>query len=150
MAFTFQTGGGKYQDGMYASFTATVAGTILTVSAMLTGSQPIVVGQQIIGGTVINNATTYYIANFGTGTGGIGTYNLNAVATNATVVNYTTSYVFNGGKVVMNSIGKSLSFDTTTKSQSYTLGYIQCDVQLTTSNSNIFNQHFICNLHQKQ
>ena len=143
MAFTFQTGGGKYQDGMYATFTATVAGTILTVSAMLTGSQPIVVGQQIIGGTVINGATTYYIASLGTGTGGIGTYNLNAAATNATAVNYTTSYVFNGGKVVMNSIGKSLSFDTTNKSQSYTLGYIQRDVQSTTSNSNNLSAFYL-------
>ena len=67
MAFTFQTGGGKYQDGMYATFTATVAGAILTVTAMSTGSQAIQMGQMIQGGSVIATATTYYISSFGTG-----------------------------------------------------------------------------------
>ena len=143
MAFTFQTGGGKYQDGMYATFTATVAGAILTVTAMSTGSQAIQMGQMIQGGLVIATATTYYISSFGTGTGGIGTYTLSTSATNATPVNYTTSYVFNGAKVVMNSIGKSLSFDTTNKSQSYTLGYIQRDVQSTTSNSNNLSAFYL-------
>ena len=37
VAFTFQSAGGKYSDGAYAPFTATLAGTILTVSALLTG-----------------------------------------------------------------------------------------------------------------
>ena len=43
----------------------------------------------------------------------------------------------------MNSIGKSLSFDTTTKSQSFTLGYIQRDVQSTTSNSNNLSAFYL-------
>ena len=143
MAFTFQTGGGKYADGMYATFTATVAGAILTVSAMIAGSQPIQMGQMIQGGAVIGTTTTYYISAFGTGTGGIGTYILSTAATNATPVNYTTSYVFNGAKVAMNSIGRSLSYDSTTKSQSYTLGYIQRDVQSTTSNSNNLSAFYL-------
>ena len=33
-AFMFQSGGGKYTDGAYNTFTATTAGAILTVTAM--------------------------------------------------------------------------------------------------------------------
>ena len=39
--------------------------------------------------------------------------------------------------------GKSFSFDITTKSQSFTLGYIQRDIQSTASSSNSFSAFYL-------
>lgn len=61
------------QDG---SFTATVAGTVMTVSAV--GSGKIQVGDLIVGGGV---TAASYVASFGTGTGNTGTYNLTQSST---------------------------------------------------------------------
>jgi hypothetical protein len=63
-----------------ATFTGTVAAAVLTVSGSVTGN-PIAVGQKITG-TNITAGT--FIASFGTGTGGAGTYNLNQSMTEAT------------------------------------------------------------------
>jgi len=138
--FMFQSGGGKYTDGAYPTFTATTAGAILTVTSMAAASQPIILNQVVTGGTL--TAQTY-ISGFGTGTGGIGTYTISINNTNAGATVYSTSYVFNGGKIVMNSLGRSFSFDTSTKSESYTLGFIQRDVQSTTSSSNSFSAFYL-------
>ena len=43
----------------------------------------------------------------------------------------------------MNSNSRSCSFDTSSKSQSYTLGFIQRDVQTTTTNSNSFSAFYL-------
>ena len=139
-AFMFQTGGGKYTDGAYPTFTATTAGTILTVSAMSARSQPLLLYQVVTGGTL--TAQTY-ISGFGTGKGGIGTYTISISNTNAAAIVYNTSFVFNGGRIVMNSLSRSFSFDISTKSASYTLGFIQRDVQSTTSNSNSFSAFYL-------
>lgn len=53
--------------------TATIAGTVMTVSAVLTGGTPFQVGDKITGAGV---TAASFIASFGTGTGGAGTYNL--------------------------------------------------------------------------
>jgi hypothetical protein len=58
--------------------TATVATTVMTVSAVLTGGTPIAVGDKITGAGV--TASTF-VASFGTGTGGVGTYNLTQSST---------------------------------------------------------------------
>jgi hypothetical protein len=53
--------------------TATIAGTVMTVSAVLTGGTPFAVGDKITGAGV---TAASFIASLGTGTGGAGTYNL--------------------------------------------------------------------------
>ena len=96
-AFMFQSGGGKYTDGADNTFTATTAGTILTVTVMAPRSQPITLYQVVTGGTLAANT---YISGYGTGRGGIGTYAISITNTNATAIVYKTSYVFNGGKLL--------------------------------------------------
>ena len=59
------------------TFTATIATTVMTVSAVLSGA-PLAVGQKIVGAGVTAES---FIASFGTGTGGIGTYNLTQSST---------------------------------------------------------------------
>jgi hypothetical protein len=54
-----------------ASFTAAISGTIMTVSAVASGT--LAVGQQIVGTSVVNGT---YIVTLGTGSGGTGTYNV--------------------------------------------------------------------------
>lgn len=61
--------------------TATIAGTVMTVSAVLTGGSPIAVGDKVTGSSV---TTGTFVASFGTGTGGAGTYNLTQSVTEAT------------------------------------------------------------------
>ena len=60
-----------------ATFQATAAGTVLTVSSMNTGT--IIVGQTLAGSASIPGGTT--ILSLGTGTGGTGTYNLSQSVT---------------------------------------------------------------------
>lgn len=59
-------------------FTATIAGTVLNVSAMAVGSDAVYVGQLIYGAGVTAGT---YITSFGTGAGGAGTYNLSTSST---------------------------------------------------------------------
>ena len=68
-----------------ATLTGTVATTVLTVSAQ--SVNPIVVGAKVVG---LSPAT--YIASFGTGTGGTGTYNLTTSGATGTATG-TTNYV---------------------------------------------------------
>lgn len=56
-----------------ASFTASIATTVLTVTGSPTGT-PIAVGQQLVGAGITANTR---IVSLGTGTGGAGTYNIN-------------------------------------------------------------------------
>jgi hypothetical protein len=66
-----------------ATFTASQATTVLTVTALLNGV-PIQVGM-FIGGTGVTPGT--FITSFGTGTGGIGTYNVNtSVSVSSTTI----------------------------------------------------------------
>lgn len=53
--------------------TATIAAAVMTVATVLTGTNPFAVGDKITGAGVTANT---FIASFGTGTGGAGTYNL--------------------------------------------------------------------------
>lgn len=61
--------------------TATIAASVMTVSAVLTGGAPIAVGDKVTGSSVTANT---FVASFGTGTGGAGTYNLTQSSTEAT------------------------------------------------------------------
>jgi hypothetical protein len=59
-----------------AAFTASISGTTLDVTAVSSGT--LAVGQAI---NYTGNASTKYISALGTGTGGVGTYTINASAT---------------------------------------------------------------------
>lgn len=60
-----------------STFTGSVSGTTLTVTALLTGS-PIVLGMYVDGSSVTDGT---FITAFGTGTGGTGTYTINQSVT---------------------------------------------------------------------
>lgn len=66
----------RLAGGDSAAFTASIAGTVLTVSAVSSGT--LAVGQQLGGANV---PPGIYVTSLGTGTGGIGTYNLSRSAT---------------------------------------------------------------------
>ncbi|NBU29972.1 MAG: hypothetical protein EBS41_00420 [Actinobacteria bacterium] len=69
-----------------ASFTATFSGTVMSVSAMTSGT--LAVGQ-----SVSTAGGTFTISTLGTGTGGTGTYNMSGSYTNATATSYTATRV---------------------------------------------------------
>jgi hypothetical protein len=65
-------------------FTGSIATTVLTITAVLSGD-PLSVGQYV-DGTGVTNGT--YITSFGTGTGGVGTYNVSASQTASSTTIY--------------------------------------------------------------
>ena len=78
---------GYQGTGVYANsttFTGSIATTVLTVTAMLSGD-PIVLGMYVAGTSVTAGS---FITAFGTGTGGTGTYTVSAssTATSTTIV----------------------------------------------------------------
>ena len=64
------------------SFNGTIAGTVLTVNSMTGTSGSIGIGDKVVGIGVTANTV---ISSFGTGTGGVGTYNLNNSSTTGPV-----------------------------------------------------------------
>ena len=80
----------NYDQPRRGVFTANTAGSVLTVTYVYPGSDPIAVGQRVKGPGI---TTTRTISSFGTGTGGVGTYNLSgSVSTNYTGREFTTHY----------------------------------------------------------
>jgi hypothetical protein len=70
------TAGNYYTSSTTAFVTASISGTVMTVTAVASGA--IVVGQTVFGTGVTANTT---VTSFGTGTGGVGTYNVSASQT---------------------------------------------------------------------
>lgn len=66
----------------YAKFRGTRTGNVLTVTSVVAGSEPIAVGDDIVGTSDLYIGTSNSIASFGTGTGGVGTYNLSSTPSN--------------------------------------------------------------------
>lgn len=64
--------GNYYTDSTTASVTGSISGTVLTVTAVASGA--LVVGQTLFGTGILDGTT---ISSFGSGTGGVGTYNIN-------------------------------------------------------------------------
>ena len=167
VSFSYQSGGGNYKDSAFYSSptayntqTATLVNNILTITSTglsattFTGNFNI--GQQITGysksatagtlGTAISK--TYYITGLGTGTNN-GTYTNNPTyyvtnnGENLILNTFQGNQVFSGVKIVMNSKGRSYSFDSNTTSPSTTLGYAQRDIQTGTSSSNSFSAFYL-------
>lgn len=65
-----------------ASFTATFSGTVMSVSAVASGTLG-------VGQTVVTPGGTFTISSLGTGSGGTGTYNMSGSYTNGTASSYT-------------------------------------------------------------
>lgn len=81
----------------FANFTGSISGTVLTVSAMTSGT--------IINGMALSftgNVPATYITSFGTGTGGAGTYNINKSVTQGSIA-MTGAYKIGGNMVVTGS-----------------------------------------------
>ena len=78
------TPGNYYTNSTTAFFTASISGTVMTVTAVATGT--LVVGQTVFGAAV--DADTV-ITSFGSGSGGVGTYNINNSQTAASASMYT-------------------------------------------------------------
>jgi hypothetical protein len=79
---------GTYWRTQTAAFTGSVSGTVLTVTAMTSGT----IGLNNGFGPVAGLLPGTYISSFGTGTGGVGTYNVNQVGTVAAATPMTTVY----------------------------------------------------------
>lgn len=119
----------------------------------LSSSLTTAITAQVLYGVNLNTTTYPYT----TGQGGVGTYSINTAQTTAyvgvplyipetiTVAPSASSgsVVYSGVKLVMNTLGKSYSFDTTTKSPSSVIGYAQRDMQTTTSSSNSFSAFYL-------
>ena len=61
-----------------AQYKGSIAGNVLTVASMLADSAPIALGDQVLG---VDVAYGTYISEFGTGTGGAGTYTVSIAQT---------------------------------------------------------------------
>lgn len=167
VSFSYQSGGGNYKDSSfyatpasYATGTATILNNLLSITSNTLTAQTFTgnfnIGQQITGylqsgaaGTLGNPITkTYYITGLGTGTNN-GPYTGNPtyyVTNNGETLSLNTfqgNQVFSGVKIVMNSKGRSYSFDSNTTSPSNTLGYAQRDIQTGTSSSNSFSAFYL-------
>jgi hypothetical protein len=70
------TAGNYYTSSTAGYVTASISGTVMTVTAVASGA--IVVGQTVFGTGVTANTT---VTSFGTGSGGVGTYNVSASQT---------------------------------------------------------------------
>lgn len=84
-----------------ANFTASIAGTVLTVSATTSGI--LQVGYEVVGGGVLPDTK---ISSLGTGTGGIGTYNLSKSQTvgSRTLSAYTVFRFTNEKNPILNNV----------------------------------------------
>lgn len=147
LSFSFQSGGGNYKDSN-ATFTATttLGSNVLSVTAITNGTtNPIAVGTLISGGVANGIPANTYITAYSTGTGtNTGNYIMSNNATLASSnIPLTGTVVYSGCKIVMNTLGRSYSFDTSNKGESITLGYAQRDIQSTTSVSNSFSSFYL-------
>ena len=129
--FSFQSTGGTFKDTA-AAFSASIADTgVMTLSAFTAGGyissgSPSLFGTGVPSGTLITNNLT------GTAGGGVGnTYQTNCFKVVAGT-NMTSSLNFCGAKILFNTQGSSLSFDTGSKGVGQILGCIQRNVQSST------------------
>lgn len=80
----------EFLQPKHAIFIGSTSGSVLTVSTIYPGSDPLKVGDRIKGPGI---TTTRTISSFGTGTGGAGTYNLSgSVSSSATSEEFTAHY----------------------------------------------------------
>ena len=149
MAFSFQTIGGYYSDGLFSTngnnvgYTASspINGAVVTgaTSLVVSSGTNFAVGQVIVcsvgipSGTLITNVSTNTI-----------TFNTALTApipnTGLIIYGFTTANMntatFSSARVILQNQGRSFSFDTQSKGPSSNIGILQRDIQLATSKSN--------------
>jgi hypothetical protein len=149
MTFSFQSGGGNYKDTNSTCQCTYVAGSnILTISNLQAGGIISVNSYfTLLNGLNLNGIPSgTYIIGYLTGNyNAAGTFYMsnNATATNAVPQWIYTNLSYSGCKIIMNSLSSSFSYDTSTKSKSYTLGYAQRDIQSSSSTSNSFSTFYL-------
>jgi hypothetical protein len=143
MTFSFQTGGGYYTDTTFNATDCSMnsGGYNLKVNVLSSGT---ITSGQLIGGSNAIQANTYIVSQASGTTGGIGNYTVSkpfVSSVTTTTVNGQINY--SGCKIVMDSLGRSYSFDTAKLGQSNTLGYAQRDMASSTSTSNSFSTFYL-------
>jgi hypothetical protein len=142
MTFAFQSGGGYYKDSSFTNNSNTGTGGTNTITLTVSGSTGTPVVGMIITGSNFIPTNTYITA-----VGIAGTTQVITLSKNLTGallgINLVGTIVFNGCKIVMNTSSKNFSFDTSSYSPSYTIGYGQRDIQTATSSSNSFSAFYL-------
>lgn len=147
VAFSFQTIGGYYGDGIFSNTGPNLGSTVLTTTTQLYG-----IGVAVIGvASVVNVAVGQYVIGQGINPG---TTVISIAANNVTLSIPTLGVIANGSqvyfyvaanvnaityssaRVIMQNQGRSFSFDTQNKGPSTNLGILQRDIQLASSKSN--------------
>jgi hypothetical protein len=144
MTMAFQSSGGNYKDSSFANSqgnTGSVGTNTITLTTTYNTNKPYV-GMTLTGDNKIP-VNTYITA---VSSIVVGTQNITlSKKLTGDIVNVSLLGVlnFNGLKIQMNSNSKNYSFDTSTLSQSLTLGYAQRDIQTTASSSNSFSSFYL-------
>jgi len=150
-AISATNGLGTYTVSVFQAVASTTITSTQSVFTVTAGSN-IAVNKVYYNGAAYTTPLT--ITGLGTGTGGTGTYSIltsTLIASTSFYTNQTygipfitqSSVVYSGVKIVMNTLGKSYSFDTSTMGTSNIIGYAQRDMQTSTSNSNSFAAFYL-------
>ena len=148
MAFSFQSSGGYYGDGSYASAGANLgsiasiiapAATALAANTLtLANNVGLIVGQTVVCSTGISSGTTITAINGNAIT--ISSPTVSSIAANTTFYFYNAANLnqatFSSARVLFLNQGRSFSFDTSNKGPSTNIGILQRDIQVATSKSN--------------
>ena len=149
MAFSFQTIGGYYSDGIFSSIGLSgAANSAQTVGVTAIGATLIYVGQSAyftVGNAVFCSAgipqgATVVAVGTAPNTITISVATTAIIPNNTAIYNYIATAVsavtFSSARVILQNQGRSYSFDTQTKGPSSTVGILQRDIQLSASKSN--------------
>ena len=148
MAFSFQSSGGYYSDGLYANAgsnlgaTASIispAATALAANALtLANNVGLLVGQTVVCSTGISSGTTITAINGNVIT--LSTPTISTIPAGTTFYFYAAANLnqatFSSARVLFLNQGRSFSFDTSNKGPSNNIGILQRDIQVATSKSN--------------
>lgn len=123
----------KSANASTVMFSGAQTSSLLTVNGLMYGG-PIYVGMQYVNLTGLSTVTS-----FGTGTGGLGNYNITGVSNGTTTTLYSVNTTFNKNLLVSINFGKCETYDSST--QSNILGMIYptsypISPNITTSNYN--------------
>ena len=148
MAFSFQSSGGYYGDGSYASAGANLGATASIIapaaSALaantltLANNVGLLIGQTIVSLTGISSGTTITATNGNAIT--ISSLTVSSIPAGTTFYFYAAANLnqatFSSARVLFLNQGRSFSFDTSNKGPSKNIGILQRDIQVATSKSN--------------
>jgi hypothetical protein len=133
MIWNMQTIGGYYKDSNTVAYSMNGAQTGTTISGTISN---VFIGMQVSGlGVAANTVVTNVAGNVVT------ISNPLVLQLTNTSVTFTGS-IYSTAKIVVNFGGRSYSFDTATKAESYVIGFITRDPQGTTTSSNTLSAFY--------